>query len=117
MYIRFQFLGSGALYLGFETCLKCIVGQVCSYSRHKHKLLILSRLSDLVRCIVGFNFLGSGALYLRFKTCLKCTVGQVCSYSRHKHKLLILSRLSDFMTCSSRLIFRVRGPYLCFGIL
>ena len=43
MYIKFKFL---ALYLRFETCLEYVIGQVCSYLRHKHKLLKLSRLSD-----------------------------------------------------------------------
>ena len=48
MYIKFQFLGSGAQYLIFEMCLEGIIWHVCSYLKHKYKLLILSRLSDFM---------------------------------------------------------------------
>ena len=36
MYIKFQFLRSGALYLRFEKCEEGVIWHVCSYLRHKH---------------------------------------------------------------------------------
>ena len=40
---------------------------VCSYLRHKHKLLILSRLSDFMTCSERYNILLRGP-YLSFGT-------------------------------------------------
>ena len=50
-----QFLGSGALYLRFETCLEYIIRQVCSYLRDKYKFLILSHLNAFMTCSTRFN--------------------------------------------------------------
>ena len=50
------------LYFSFRTCYnmfesarKVEFGDGCSYLRHKHKLLILSRLSDFMTCSRRFN--------------------------------------------------------------
>ena len=59
---KFQFLGSGALYLMFETCQEGIIWHVCSYLRHKHKLLILSRLSDFMICSEYFIIQSKGSI-------------------------------------------------------
>ena len=48
-------VGSGALYPRFVTCLEYIIWHGCSYLRHKHKLLMLSRLSDFMTCSARFN--------------------------------------------------------------
>ena len=68
MYIKFLFLGLGALYLRFETCLECIIRQVCSFLRHKHKLSILSRLSDFMTCSEYFNIYREGSTSLFWNT-------------------------------------------------
>ena len=44
-----------------------MIWHVCYYSRHKHKLLILSRLSDFVVCNTSLYICSSG-VYLRFRT-------------------------------------------------
>ena len=62
MYNKFQFLGPGALYLRFETCLEYIIRQVCSYLRHKHKLLILSGLNDFMTCSAHFYIQSEGSI-------------------------------------------------------
>ena len=64
MYIKFQFFGSGALYLRFEMCEEGIIWHACSYLhvRLKHKLLILSRLSDFMTCSERFNIFSEGSL-------------------------------------------------------
>ena len=62
MYIKFQFSGSGALYLRFETCFEGIICHFCSYLRHKQKLLILSRLNDFMTCSVHFNIQSEGSI-------------------------------------------------------
>ena len=62
MYIKFQFFGLGALYLSFETYYEGIILHVYSYLRHKHKLLILSRLSDFMTCSEHFNIFNEGPL-------------------------------------------------------
>ena len=60
----FQFLGSGAQYLRFETCYVgiLVIWQFCSYLRHKQKLLILSRLNDFMTCSVHFNIQSEGSI-------------------------------------------------------
>ena len=58
MYIKFQLFCSGALYLRSETCLECIIRHICS----KHKLLILSCLSDFMTCSVRFNIQSEGSI-------------------------------------------------------
>ena len=62
MYNKFLFLGLGVLYLRFETCLECIIWHVCSYLRHKHKLLILSPLSGFMTCNTRFNIPSEGSI-------------------------------------------------------
>ena len=66
MYIKFQFWGSGALYLRFETCKEDKVLHFCSYLRHKQKLLILSRLNDFMACSAHFNSLEKWPVSLGF---------------------------------------------------
>ena len=63
----FQFSGSGALYLRFEMCYEGIIWHVCPYLRHKHKLLILSSLSDFMTCSERFNIYSEGS-YFNFGT-------------------------------------------------
>ena len=62
MYINFQFWGSGALYLRYEMCQEYINRQFCSYLRHKHKISILSRLSDFVTFSACFNIQSEGSI-------------------------------------------------------
>ena len=62
MYIKFQFRGSGALYLRFETCYEGIIWQFCSYKKHKQKLLVLSCLNDFMTCSVHFNVQSEGSI-------------------------------------------------------
>ena len=62
MHIKFQFLGSGALFLRFETCLERIIRHVSSYLRHKHKLLILSCLRHFMTCSTHFNIHSEGSI-------------------------------------------------------
>ena len=62
MYIKFQFFGSGALYLRFKMCEEEIIWHVCSYLRHKQNLLILSHLSDFMTCTERFNIFSEGSL-------------------------------------------------------
>ena len=40
----------------------CIVWHVCFYLRQKHKLLILSRLSDFMTCSERFNIYSEGSI-------------------------------------------------------
>ena len=68
MYIKFLFWGLGALYLRFETCLECVIPHVCYYLRHKHELLILSRLSDFMTCSECFNIYSEGSISLLWNT-------------------------------------------------
>ena len=65
MYIKFQCWGSGALNLRFETCQEGKIRHVCSYLRHKHKLLKLSGVSNFMTCSKCLILRGS---YLSFRT-------------------------------------------------
>ena len=47
-------LGIEAIYLRFETCWEVKIGHASSSLRHKHKLSLLSRLSDFVTYISHF---------------------------------------------------------------
>ena len=62
MYSKFQFLGLGTLYLRFETCLECIIRHICSYLRHKQKLVILLCLGDFMTCSARFNIQSEGSI-------------------------------------------------------
>ena len=62
MYTKFKFCGSEALYLSFETCYDNLAG-VCSYLRHKHKLLVLSLLSGFMTYCECFDINSEGSLF------------------------------------------------------
>ena len=88
--IKFQILGSRALYQRFETCLEYIVWQVCFFLRHKHKLLILSSLSDFMTCSSHFNIKSNGSISQLWNTLGQFSVQQKLIYTH-------CERLSDFV--------------------
>ena len=61
MYIKFQFLGSGALYLKLETCDEGINWHVYSIKGLK-EILILSCLNDFMTCSGRFNIQSEGSI-------------------------------------------------------
>ena len=58
----FQFWGSGALYLGFETCLEGIISSFVPIKGINKKLFILSCLNDFMTCSVHFNVQSEGSI-------------------------------------------------------
>ena len=46
----------------FEKCYEGKIRHVCSYSMHKHKLFIMSHLSDFMTCSEPFNIYSEGSL-------------------------------------------------------
>ena len=89
MYINLEVRGS---IFQVETSLEVIIRQICSYLRHKHKFLILSRLSDLVTCSAHFNMRGP---YLSFKKLKEDLIHMLRRHSTHKVEGL---GLCDFVT-------------------
>ena len=69
--------------------------QECSFIIHKHNLLILSCLSDFVKCIGRITVFNMGylyiSIYISFETCYEF------SFNIHKYNISILLRFSDFM--------------------
>ena len=47
---------------------KGIIWHVCSYLRHKHKLLILSHLGDFMTCSACFNIQSEGPVFQLWNT-------------------------------------------------
>ena len=81
--LSFNF-GSGALYLRFEECYEGKIRHVCSYSRHKHKLFILSQLSDFMTCSERFNIWRERDAYLSFETLQEDKIKNNPSSDTHK---------------------------------
>ena len=79
----FNFFGSGALYLRFETCEEGIIWHVFFYLRHKHKFLILSRLSDFMTCSERFNIFSKGFLSQLWNT-VWFIINQTFIYTNYK---------------------------------
>ena len=82
--IKFQFLGSGALYLRFETCSKGINWKFCTYYMYKQKLLILPRLNDFMTCSACFNIQSEGSISQLQNTAER---SNLCSPDTHVHKV------------------------------
>ena len=61
MHIKFHFWAQ-ELYISGLNSLGSIIWHVCFYLKLKHKLLILSRLSDFMTCSECFNIQSEGSI-------------------------------------------------------
>ena len=52
-------------------CEEGIIWHVCSYLRHKHKLLILSHLNNFMTCSAHFNIQNEGSISQLWNTVLQ----------------------------------------------
>ena len=75
----------------FEKCCEGTIRHVCSYSRHKHKLFILSHLSDFMTCSERFNIQREGCISQLWNT-----KGSKMKFRTNLHLTLI----SDFVILS-----------------
>ena len=67
-------------------CKEGIFWHVCFYLRHKHKLLILSRLSCFMTCSERFNIQSEGSIFQVWNM-WKDKIWYKCSLDTHIHKV------------------------------
>ena len=60
-------------------------------------ILILTRLTDFLKCRLRISFRRMGPIYVGFRTYYEADIKQLCSCIIHKYNILVLLGLIDFV--------------------